>query len=111
MKNPDSAKGSAALEGASSTPGAVDTTEKGTDATAEPQIVPEVVVGHGDDRESEPYTPGEIVEPKASWPVLRRSAMGIAIIVAWATIAPDNAYDTLGSTTGWIANNLGGFYI
>ncbi|MDK6301267.1 choline BCCT transporter BetT [Corynebacterium sp. UMB9976] len=111
MKNTDSAKGNQVSEGASSTPGAVDTTEKGTGASAEPQIVPEVVVGHGDERESEPYTPGEIVEPKANWPVFLLSALGIAIIVAWATIAPDNAYDTLGSTTGWIANNLGWFYI
>ena len=53
MKNTDSAKGNEMSEGASSTPGSVDTTEKGTDATAEPQIVPEVVVGHGDERESE----------------------------------------------------------
>ena len=97
MKNTDSAKGNEASEGASSTPGAVDTTEKGTDATAETQIVPEVVVGHGDERESEPYTPGEIVEPKANWPVFLLSALGIAIIVAGAFAGLD---EIIGSRAG-----------
>ena len=100
MKNTDSVKGNEVSEGASSVAGSVDTAEENADAAAEPQIVPEVVVGQGNERESEPYTPGEIVEPKANWPVFLLSALGIAIIVAWATIAPNNAYNTLGATTG-----------
>ena len=50
-------------------------------------------------------------KPKANWPVFITSAVGILIVTIWAAVAGENAEQTLGAVTAWIATNLGWFYI
>lgn len=44
-------------------------------------------------------------------PVFFSSSIGIPAVVLWATLAPDNASDVIGSVVGWVSLNLGWYYI
>ncbi len=71
----------------------------------------EVVVGSYRAGSSGETTGDDMEVPKANWPVFIVSSIGILIVTIWAAVAGESAEQTLGNVTGWIATNLGWFYI
>ena len=78
---------------------------------ASEQIQPEVVIGSYNVGSSEPYLPGSVESPRINWPVFLISAAGVLAVTLYAGIGKDSAAEQLATVTGWIATNLGWFYI
>jgi choline/glycine/proline betaine transport protein len=58
--------------------------------------------------------PAELAEhrgPRVNWRVFSVSSAVILAFSLWAMLAPDNARTTMQTTVGWIAVNLGWFYV
>lgn len=77
----------------------------------EQEIRPEVVIGSYRAGSADSYQPGTVETPKVNWPVFIISALGVLAVVLYAGIGRESAAESLGNVTGWIATNLGWFYI
>ena len=58
--------------------------------------------------------PAELAEdrgPRVNWRVFLISSAAILAFSLWAMLAPDNAASTMKGAVGWIAENLGWFYV
>ena len=91
----------------------VDAKDAATDKAAQESATSshKTLVGPADAVSAPVTAPETSDEPKTNWPVFIISALGILIVTIWAAVAGDSAEQTLGSVTGWIATNLGWFYI
>lgn len=75
------------------------------------QIQPEVVIGSYNVGSSKPYLPGSVESPRINWPVFLISAAGVLAVTLYAGLGKESAAEQLATVTGWIATNLGWFYI